>query len=169
MNADWLTQLAPEHAPPPPGWWPLAPGWWAVGTIGVLLIAGAIWWWRNPRLTRQRKALHELQRIRDQLNDQQDIAITARAIQNLLRRYAIAVFGRDRVAQLTGNAWLTFLNDHGGAPSADAGQSLLAIAFGGPPTEQEIECHRNRCEQWFAGADAFLRRAGKSHARSKLQ
>jgi uncharacterized protein (DUF58 family) len=26
MNPDWLAQLAPEHAPPAPGWWPLAPG-----------------------------------------------------------------------------------------------------------------------------------------------
>jgi len=33
---DWLAQLAPAHAPPPPGWWPLAPGWWAV----MILIIG---------------------------------------------------------------------------------------------------------------------------------
>jgi Domain of unknown function (DUF4381) len=163
MNADWLAQLAPEHAPPAPGWWPMAPGWLAVSVLGALLVAAAIWRWRNPRLRQQRKALRELESIRAYASNEHDIGATARAIQNLMRRYAIALFGRDQVAQLSGSKWLEFLVDHGGTSFKDVGQSLLVVAFGAHKADQ----HRNHCARWFDGADAFLSHAGKT--RTKLR
>jgi hypothetical protein len=150
MNSDWLKQLAPGHAPSPPGWWPPAPGWWGVALVCVLLTAALVWWARDPRRALRRTALRQLQMIR--ISDGDGAAI-ARAIQNLLRRYALMVFGHDRVAKLTGESWLSFVISHGGEPLAgSAGRSMLATAFGNHADDDR--------EQWLAGAEGFIRRAG---------
>lgn len=148
MSPDWLTQLAPAHAPPAPGWWPPAPGWWVSGALVLLLAAAATWWWRDPHRVSRRAALRELRRIRE---EQADPRSSARAIESVLRRYAMAVFGGERVARLTGQAWLEFVAAEGGTLPLQAGRSLLAAAFGGGARDER--------ESWLAGADAFVRRA----------
>ncbi len=151
MSPNWLTLLAPAHAPPPPPMWPPAPGWWVLAGITVALAAGALWWWRNPRRRRVRTALRELRRIRAADSDPQT---SARAIESLLRRYAVSVFGRERVARLTGEAWLAFLGTEGGARLAgEYGRGLLNSAFGARAHDQRGE--------WLAGADEFVRQAGR--------
>jgi len=157
MTPNWLTALAPAHAPPPPPVWPAAPGWWVLATLLAALAAGGLWWWRAPRLRRRRGALRELRRIRAAAADPQT---SARAIENLLRRYAMAVFGADRVARLAGEAWLAFLGAEGAAALAgESGRALLGAAFGDHPLDQRT--------QWLAAADAFVRRAGRKHKRGR--
>ncbi len=149
MNPDWLKQLAPEHAPSPPGWWPPAPGWWGVALLCLLLAAALVWWARNPWRALRQTALRQLRVIS---TSDADGAAVARAIQNLLRRYALTVFGHDRVAKLAGDSWLQFVIAHGGASLAGpAGRSLLTAAFG-----NHVDDDR---EQWLAAAQAFIRRA----------
>lgn len=149
MTPDWLTQLAPAHAPPAPSWWPPAPGWWALAGLALLLAAGAVWWWRDPYRSSRRAALRELKRIRESDADPQS---SARAIESVLRRYAMAVFGAERVARLTGKSWLEFVAAQGGAPlSSEVGRSLLAAAFGGAARDDR--------QLWLTGADAFVRHA----------
>jgi hypothetical protein len=153
MNNDWLAQLAPEHAPAAPGWWPLAPGWWALAIL-ILLVAGLVlYWWRRPLFRRRRFARSELQRLRQRALAPAD---AARAIQSLLRRYALTVFGRDATARLSGEAWLKFVVESGGeAFVGRPGRALLAAALG-DTTNTLSESDR---EGWFEGADQFLRRA----------
>ena len=151
MNTDWLAQLAPDRAPPPPGWWPPAPGWWAVALLIVILAVVAVLRWRHPRWRLRRAALAELRRIRA---NEGDVIRAARAIQNLLRRYALARYGADRVARLHGDAWLRFLANGGaeglrGAP----GQSLLRANFAGKLDPDRIDDR----EIWFAAAERFVR------------
>ncbi len=149
MTPDWLTQLAPAHAPAAPTWWPPAPGWWMLAGLTLLLAAGAAWWWRDPYRSPRRAALRELKRIREADADPRS---SARAVESVLRRYAMAVFGGERVARLTGQSWLEFVAAHGGASlSSDVGRSLLAAAFGGA-------VHDDR-HVWLTGADAFVRQA----------
>jgi hypothetical protein len=159
MNTNWVAQLAPEHAPAPPGWWPPALGWWAVAAFGALLIAAAIWWWRDPRRVLRRAALNELQRIRA---DGGNASETACAIELLLRRYAIAVCGPDRTARLSGEAWLTFAASVGGeAFAGDVGRSLLLATYrSGAP-----EDHAQYRERWLSAAETFLRRAARRRRR----
>lgn len=152
MNADWLLQLAPDRAPPPPGWWPPAPGWWALLALILTLAVVAVSWWRHPRRRLRRAALAELRRVRA---SEADVIRAARAIQNLLRRYALARFGGDRVARLHGDAWLRFLANGGaealrGAP----GQSLLRANFAGKLDPDRVGDR----EVWFAAAERFVRR-----------
>ena len=154
MTPSWTSQLAPAHAPAPPGWWPPAPGWWFLAVLLLAAVALGVWWWRDPYLRSRRAALRELQAIRV---EEPDVVASARAIESLLRRFAIAVFGVPRVARLTGDAWLDFVVSEGGAALAgEPGRSLLAAAFGGVPSG-----HR---ECWIAAADAFVR-AGRKRIR----
>lgn len=148
MTPDWLTQLAPAHAPPPPGWWPPAPGWWILTALALLAAAAAAWRWRDPHRSSRRAALKELRRIREEESDPRSIA---RAIESVLRRYAMTVFGGERVARLTGKAWLEFVAAEGGTLAAQAGRSMLVAAFGGGARDER--------ESWLAGADAFVRHA----------
>ncbi len=157
MNTDWLAELAPEHAPAAPGWWPPAPGWWAVSLILIALTAAAMAWWRNPRRRLKRATLRELRRIRAA---EADPRRTAQAIQNLLRRYALARFGRDSVAALSGARWLGFLAERGAETlSGHTGESLLSAAYGATPTDG------NDRDRWLLAAEHFVRRGAPRRAR----
>jgi Domain of unknown function (DUF4381) len=151
MNADWLTQLAPAHAPAAPGWWPPAPGWWAAAILLIFSAIAFACWVRAARPALRRKALRQLQHIR---SSDADAAAVARAIENLLRRYALTVFDKGRIARLTGEAWLNFVIAEGAEALAGvSGHSLLAAAFGNHDIDDR--------QQWLAGAEAFIKRAGR--------
>lgn len=147
MNNDWLKQLAPPHAPPPPGWWPPAPGWWLLLLLFVLVAAGmAYWYWRPSRRLR-RIALRELSLLEMHVHDDLQLA---RDLQNLLRRYAVVAYGRETVANLSGEEWLAFIATHGGRELAgESGQDLLHAAYGG----RMLYDHG----PWLQGAQNFLR------------
>lgn len=140
-NMSWLKQLAPAHAPPPPGLWPLAPGWW--GLLVLLLLAVLIYGFRRYAGRRRRAALRELK----QMCINEHFAIE---LQNLLRRYAIAVYGRETVASLSGENWLNFLVSHGGTGFAgEAGNDFLRAAYGAPSQADP--------DRWLQAARGFLR------------
>ena len=147
VTPDWLAQLAPPHAPPPPGWWPLAPGWWVLLIVLVVIAAALIYSQSRPQVRLRRLALRELEAIQTNIND--DMAL-AQALENLLRRYALARFGRDAVANLSGERWIAFVVERGAATWAgDTGASLLRMAYGGTATADRAA--------WLAGARAFIR------------
>ena len=146
LTPDWLTQLAPPHAPPPAGWWPLAPGWWLLLAMLLLGSGGFIYWYTRKEVRLRRIALRELK----QLQKNSDDFDLARELEHLLRRYALARYGRDSVAGLSGERWLAFVAAHGGtALSGNSGSSLLRIAYGGTAGVQRAV--------WLAGAEAFIR------------
>jgi hypothetical protein len=148
MNADWLKQLAPAHAPPPPGWWPPAPGWWALALLFLLITAVLFYRWRRPSTRLRRTALRELKQL--QAHAVSDAQL-ANELQNLLRRYAVAAYGRGTVAGLSGDAWLAFLETHGAVELAgETGRNMLELAYG----NHELAIDRAR---WLEGAHAFLR------------
>ena len=148
MNADWLTQLAPAHVPPSPGWWPPAPGWWGLALLLLLLAAVLIYRWRRPAARLRRTALRELKQLETHITSDAQLA---NGLQNLMRRYAIAAYGREVVANLSGEAWLAFLETHGAAElSGVTGRNLLDIAYG----NHELAIDRT---QWLESARSFLR------------
>jgi hypothetical protein len=147
MTPDWLAQLAPPHVPPPPGWWPPAPGWWALAILLCIAVAALIHWNRRPAVRLRRIALRELQQLEAAGIEDGELA---RKLEHLLRRYAVARFGHDMVAGLSGERWVAFVVAHGAADwDGDNGASLLRAAWGG-----KAEADRAR---WLSGARAFLK------------
>lgn len=147
VKPDWLAQLAGAHAPPPPHWWPLAPGWWLLGALCLVSTLGIWWWQRRPHFRLRRAALRELAQLASSAEDDPDFA---RALEHLLRRYALARFGREAVAGLSGVRWVDFVVAHGGSDwSGTAGMTLLQAAYGGTPEPQRA--------RWISGARGFLK------------
>jgi hypothetical protein len=149
MNADWLTQLAPARAPAPPSWWPPAVGWWILVGLILALAAARIVWRRFSagahRSRVRRAAIAELNRIRSL-----DEVERAPAIQHLMRRYAITAYGATTVAKLSGDAWLRFVQAHGGADFGGThGDRFLAAAFGKAASIPDAD--------WSGPAEAFIR------------
>ena len=157
MTPDWLAQLAPDHAPPRAGWFPPALGWWLAVACALLLaalVASIVKWWLEPHRRLRRAAMRELRRIgASPLQG----AEAARAIENLLRRHAVALHGRERVARLTGAGWLEFAGASGaGALAGEAGRSLLATAFGRRPSSGVDR------DQWLEAAEQLIRQSGRA-------
>jgi hypothetical protein len=147
MKPEWLAQLAPSHAPPPASWWPLAPGWWGLAILIVIAIAGALIWGGRRPVRLRRAALRELKQL--EANAADDVAL-ARGLQQLVRRFAVARFGRAAVAGLSGERWIGFVVAHGGTDWAgEAGAGLLQAAYGGVA--------RSERARWISGAKAFLK------------
>jgi hypothetical protein len=147
LNAAWLKQLAPDHAPPPSGWWPLAPGWWVLLVLLIAVLAVWIYRYRRKSSVLSRTALRELKLLESTGMD--DVGL-ARELQNLMRRYALAKYGHAIVANLSGKEWLAFVIEHGGkAFAGEVGASFLRIVYGG-----QAQAER---ERWLNGARAFLR------------
>ncbi len=161
--ATLLEQLAPDHAPPPLGWWPIAPGWW--GVIAVLAVALALLLWlrkrrRQPSVKRwQRAALRELAQLQTVARlPTSDDATIARGLQQLLRRYAIARYGREAVAALSGDTWIAFVVRHGGAAwSGDSGRALLRCAYGRDAAAQGGHAVAPDRQRWISGARGFVK------------
>jgi len=126
MN-DPLAALRPLHTPPPISWWPPAPGWWLLLLLILVLAAMIIWWRRRTAL--QRTALRELKSL-EALKGQP--VEQAAALNRLLKRYVRAGWPETKAASLTGEAWLQFLDTHGGQGAfvQGSGQALLTLPYG---------------------------------------
>ncbi len=117
------------HLPEPVGWWPPAPGWW--GLLALVLAGAAAWAWLAwRRRTRVRRAaLAELRRIERDYAADGDVARLARDLSTLMRRAAITAEERRRVAGLTGEEWLAWLDGGlSGRPFSEGPGRCLADA-----------------------------------------
>ncbi|MBF0137397.1 MAG: DUF4381 domain-containing protein [Magnetococcus sp. DMHC-1] len=131
-DADPLAGLRGLHAPTEIQFWPPAPGWWLVAG-GVMLALVVVWlgkWWRR-RLSKDRKraALRELAAIEARFRADGDAAALAVNVSMLLKRSAMTRFARQKVASLSGEAWLEFLATTGNNPAFTGGAGrILATA-----------------------------------------
>ena len=147
--ADPLAGLRDWHLPAPVAWWPPAPGWWLVA--GFILVAGALGWVRWQRRQRAsaaaRVALARLAVLRQEFEAGGDQRRFAAGVSQLLRRLALIRYPRERVAGLTGTAWLSFLDASGGgnAFSDGPGQMLGELQYRAPGSG---------ADQWSTSAPA---------------
>jgi hypothetical protein len=111
-QADPLSQLRDIHLPAPVEAWPPAPGWWALGIIAAILaIAGIAWlvrWWMKNRY--RREGLKQLEALRAKHEADRNDAVYLAGYSELLKRVALTHFPRNKVASLTGEAWVQFLD-----------------------------------------------------------
>ena len=142
------------HLPDAMGWWPQTIGWGLLGSF--LLLALAYWfflqaklWWRNRY---RREAFARLITIQTRATNWQSIV---RELPFLLKATALHAFPRTDVAQLSGQAWLNFLDAQypGPAFSNTLGTQLLQVAY--QPENQwalledEAQTLINMSRQWI--------------------
>ncbi len=111
-KADALNQLRDIHMPEPVSWWPMAIGWYLL--IAFILIITGLVSYKLYRRYMNHRAKHQALRLladyrRDYEKEKNSQLISAR-LSELLRRVALAYYPRARVAALTGDEWIDFLN-----------------------------------------------------------
>ena len=132
--AELLAGLEDIVAPPPVDWLPRTPAAIATSCLFMILLGLSLFWLvRRYRANRyRREALRELDAIERGLADEDPEAPASIAV--VLRRTALHIEARERVAGLSGEAWLHFLDDH--APGSDfttgVGPRLLELPYAPP-------------------------------------
>ncbi len=108
-------QLRDIHLPAEPGLWPPAPGWWILAALLLVLLSWAAWFaLRRYRLHRQRQRILAVLSELEQKTANNATPEKIAQISILLRRLALMRYPRRQVAALTGNDWLSFLDESGG-------------------------------------------------------
>lgn len=124
-------------------WWPLAPGWWwLLGAVAVLAIiwllsAGVLARMQRDWRKEARRLLSEIRR-RLYMADERQLV---REFSELVRRIAIARFGRESCAGLTGGAWLEWLRDHDptGFDWVENGRVLIEAPYAPPGAGVDLD------------------------------
>jgi hypothetical protein len=114
-SLDRLNDIVPPPAPP---WWPPAPAWYVVGAL-VLVLVTLLTWQLITRWNRNRYRREALAKLKA-LGDNAPLA----AVAELVKRVALACYPRDRVASLTGEEWLRFLDESGQTTAFAQGAGL---------------------------------------------
>ena len=114
---DPLANLHPLREPELIGWWPLAPGWWLLLAIVLLCLATLVYiLLRRYRANAyRRRALVQLQSLREQFSADEDSSHYITDINALLKSVALVAYPRREVAANSGQEWLSFLNRSMGA------------------------------------------------------
>jgi hypothetical protein len=126
-----LDKLHGFYQPLPPAWTPQTIGWYVLfGVAGVFVLWIAVHSARRWLRNRYRyEALRELATLRPE------------QFSTLLKRTALAVWPREKVASLSGNAWLAFLSDTAGERlfDRDPGNRIEEVALQPTPLSGEVE------------------------------
>ena len=128
--------LRPLHLPDPVGWWPLAPGWWLV----IALLTGALGWlllraWRTRQFNAPRRyAMRALASVEAAYLKHRDPIVLGQQVSELLSRVMLAYATRHKVAGLTGESWLEWLDRGLPVPyfHTEGGKSLLQLPYRDP-------------------------------------
>ena len=135
MESDPLQQLRDIHLPVEPGWWPPAIGWWIVffAAIGLMFWLARL---RKQVLVRQlpnKLARSALNSIFDQYQQGSASALEyLNGSNELLKRLIVKAQGHSEYASLSGQAWLSALdelsqsNDFTNGPGSALGQQRFS-------------------------------------------
>jgi len=126
-SSDPLAELRDIHLPAPIETWPPAIGWWLLAVIGVIACIALIYTlWRHWRANQyRREAMAQLRHLREQHAGASSDYLYHYT--TLLKRVALTHYPRAKVAALTGEAWVAFLDETCGSRefSMGAGQVLI--------------------------------------------
>lgn len=134
-------------------WWPPAIGWWLLALMalfGLIFLYHFAQWLRRRPPRWQRDALRQLHGLR-RLCRKQSPKETASALSELLRRIAMARFGRAACAGLYGAPWLEWIEarDPTGFRWSTQGQLLLDLPYAPPGGNGE---HNDQLYQLISAA-----------------
>jgi hypothetical protein len=117
--------------PAPVSWAPQTIGWVGVAAVLVLALLGVAWavWRRHVKRRYRRVALMQLARLEVELQDPAQRIAALAAIPPLIKRASLAAAPRERVAALTGDAWLAFLARTHRGFDARSGALLTLVSY----------------------------------------
>jgi len=122
-------------APAAISWWPQTSGWWWLGAALGVLATRRGWqalrrWYRNRY---RREAAARLQRLAGSAEG----SVAVADINRLLKLAALAAYSRERVARLSGQEWVDFLNRQCATPpfAPEQGRLLALAAYTGATTD----------------------------------
>ena len=146
-----LDRLADLSVPEPVPYTPETIGWWVLAAI-VTAIAAATTFvtWRRRRSNRYRRAaLRELNDIRENL---QAAGKTSRALSEaatLVRRTALAVYPREEVTHLHGEAWAEFLTSSAGRDLGPGVEGLVKGPYAPSLPERATDDSMKAARVWI--------------------
>ena len=127
-----LANLHDIVVPEAVSWWPLTPAWYV---IAVLFLVVSVWFvtrsvYRWHRNTYRRDALTQLQQLKATISPETAATVLGE-LATLMRRVALTVYPRNQIAGLTGDAWLSFLDESADTTefANDNGRRLMAAAY----------------------------------------
>ncbi|MCC4781428.1 hypothetical protein CSB62_09535 [Vibrio splendidus] len=146
--------LSPIITPSAPSWWPLAWGWWLIIITAIVLIAIVFFIVKR----RQKNQCAKNEALACFRNSQPSNTLSPSAAQDIVRQAALSYFPREKVAGLSGDDWLAFLDAQLTKPLFSEKQSLWQQALyqdtalmsdGQKKAQQQLV---NDCETWLRKA-----------------
>jgi uncharacterized protein (DUF58 family) len=103
-TSDPLAELRDIHLPEVVSGWPPATGWWILAGLGLIAIGflSFLLIQRFQRSAYRRRAQRELSAIEEQYKRSENSKAALAALQQVLKRTALAAYSREQVAGLTG-------------------------------------------------------------------
>ena len=150
-----LEQLKDIHLPAStPGWQVLLHNWWPAFMLLALLLIGLVgFYWlkrRNLKSRTRNYALNELNLMQDRFQQHNQSQQLLSELNILLRRMAIEYYGREEVASLSGNAWLSFLDKSGQTHDFTSGPGqALAQLYQPQPEAFDEQALTETVKQWI--------------------
>jgi len=126
-----LQPLQELPLPSPVSWTPQTAGWIGVAIVVIAAVLWGAWavWRRQVRRRYRRVALEQLARIEAELTNPAQRVSALAAIPPLLKRASLAAAPRERVAALTGDAWLAFLKRTHAHFDTQSGALLALVSY----------------------------------------
>ncbi|CDT10954.1 DUF4381 domain-containing protein [Vibrio coralliirubri] len=146
--------LSPVIAPNAPTWWPLAWGWWAVIITAISLIALVFFILKRRKNNQQAKQ----EALSYFSNSQSPDGLSPSKAQDMVRQAALSYFPREKIAGLSGDDWLTFLDAQLAKPLFVAKQSQWQqalyqdVALMNDEQKKAQQQLVNDCETWLRKA-----------------
>ncbi|MDH5327038.1 MAG: DUF4381 domain-containing protein [Gammaproteobacteria bacterium] len=126
------------HVPDAIGWWPVAMGWWLLlAFVAVILLLLLFYMHKHKHRHVQKAASREVDDTYAAYRHHRDATRFVRELSVLLRRISVSRYGGPKVAGLTGDSWLAFL-DQGLVPhynrsglkfSQGVGRLLITVPY----------------------------------------
>ena len=116
-------------------WWPSTIGWKTVALLLCIFVSYRLFkfaqsWWKNRY---RREAIRQINEQQASVNNLSNVV---EKLPFYLKATALQAYPRDQVAQLSGSAWIDFLNEKTGSEhfNSNVSEQLLTISY--RPKEQ---------------------------------
>ena len=125
-QTDPLANLRDIHIPGAIDPWPPAIGWWLIAAAALIAISYGIYlvfkWWKSNQY--RREGIRALKYLLDNhVSEKQYLGDYS----DLLKRIALSAYARESVANLTGEAWVSFLDRSTGTQEFSMGEGQILI------------------------------------------